>query len=121
MGEGIKEKKRGKKQGREKRGKKLGKEGGKKRETGEEVKERERESYVGSRLTKTTCVQTCSIFLTPAYGQQGVGQPPKYHPQKKNRCVSLSFLLIPEVLLASIFLTPQKRNTLLPKADKVFI
>lgn len=115
---GDKRKKTRKKQGREKR-KKSGKEGGKKRETEQEV--RERESYVGSRLTKTTCVQTCSIFLTPAYGQQGVGQPPKYQPQKKNRCVSLSFLLIPQALLASIFLTPQKRNTLLPKADNVFI
>ena len=118
-GGGDKRKKRGKKQGREKREKKFGKEGGKKRETEQEV--RERESYVGSRLTKTTCVQTCSIFLTPAYGQQGVGQPPKYQPQKKNRSVSLSFLLIPQALLASIFLTPQKRNTLLPKADNVFI
>lgn len=119
MGEGIKEKREERNRVGRRGKKKFGKEGGKKRETEQEV--RERESYVGSRLTKTTCVQTCSIFLTPAYGQQGVGQPPKYQPQKKNRSVSLSFLLIPQALLASIFLTPQKRNTLLPKADNVFI
>ena len=118
-GGGDKRKKRGKKQGREKRKKKVWKRREEKRDRTRS--KRERQSYVGSRLTKTTCAQTCSIFLTPAYGRQGVGQPPKYHPQKKNRCVSLSFLLIPEALLASKFLTPQKRNTLLPKADNVFI
>ena len=90
MREGIKEKREERNRIGRRGEKKLGKEGGKKRETGQEVKERE--SYVGFRLTKTTCVQTCSIFWTPAYGQQGVGQPPKYHRQKKNRCVSLSFL-----------------------------
>ena len=115
-----KRKKRRKKQGREKK-EKVGKRKREEKRDWTRSKSRERESYVGSRLTKTTCVQTCSIFLTPAYGQQGVGQPPKYHPQKKNRCVSLSFLLIPQALLASKFLTPQKRNTLLPKADNVFI
>ena len=119
MGEGIKEK-REERNRVERRGKKVWKRRREEKRDRTRSK-REGESYVGSRLTKTTCVQTCSIFLTPAYGQQGVGQPPKYHPQKKNRCVSLSFLLIPEALLASKFLTPQKRNTLLPKADKVFI
>ena len=118
-GGGDKRKKTRKKQGREKRKKVRKRRREEKRDRTRS--KRERESYVGSRLTKTTCAQTCSIFLTPAYGQQGVGQPPKYQPQKKNRCVSLSFLLIPQALLASIFLTPQKRNTLLPKADNVFI
>ena len=62
--------------------------GGRQREGGREGKREpgreggnKRENY--SILTKTTCVQTCSISLRPAFGQQGVGLPPKYQEQEK--------------------------------------